>query len=103
MFSPVKASHFESHLNKLQADSNYLLSEEFEVQPTSLPPLPSPDKTFTLTRVCFQDLKDVGRNQAMEVARVPENRGKNRYNNILPCEFSMSRRVNVLSGPSDRK
>lgn len=29
--SPVKACHFESHLNKLQADSNYLLSEEFEV------------------------------------------------------------------------
>ncbi|XP_056223519.1 receptor-type tyrosine-protein phosphatase beta-like [Seriola aureovittata] len=60
--SPIKACHFESHLNKLQADSNYLLSEEFE------------------------DLKDVGRNQTMDVARVPENRGKNRYNNILPYD-----------------
>ncbi|KAK5849431.1 hypothetical protein PBY51_009074 [Eleginops maclovinus] len=60
--SPIKACHFESHLNKLQADSNYLLSEEFE------------------------DLKDVGRNQMMDVARVPENRGKNRYNNILPYD-----------------
>ncbi|XP_029901748.1 receptor-type tyrosine-protein phosphatase beta-like isoform X2 [Myripristis murdjan] len=60
--SPVKASHFESHLTKLQADSNYLLSEEFE------------------------DLKDVGRNQTMDAARVPENRGKNRYNNILPYD-----------------
>ncbi|XP_015818255.3 receptor-type tyrosine-protein phosphatase beta [Nothobranchius furzeri] len=60
--SPVKAGHFESHLNKLQADSNYLLSEEFE------------------------ELKDVGRNQTMEVARLPENRGKNRYNNILPYD-----------------
>ncbi|KAG7218952.1 hypothetical protein INR49_019399 [Caranx melampygus] len=30
--SPIKACHFESHLNKLQADSNYLLSEEFEVK-----------------------------------------------------------------------
>lgn len=60
--SPVKACHFESHLSKLQADSNYLLSEEFE------------------------DLKDVGRNQTMEVARLPENRGKNRYNNILPYD-----------------
>uniref|UniRef100_A0A3B4UK47 protein-tyrosine-phosphatase n=1 Tax=Seriola dumerili TaxID=41447 RepID=A0A3B4UK47_SERDU len=59
---PIKACHFESHLNKLQADSNYLLSEEFE------------------------DLKDVGRNQTMDVARVPENRGKNRYNNILPYD-----------------
>lgn len=60
--SPIKAGHFESHLTKLQADSNYLLSEEFE------------------------DLKDVGRNQTMDVARVPENRGKNRYNNILPYD-----------------
>uniref|UniRef100_UPI0037E94D6D receptor-type tyrosine-protein phosphatase beta n=1 Tax=Semicossyphus pulcher TaxID=241346 RepID=UPI0037E94D6D len=60
--SPIKACHFESHLSKLQADSNYLLSEEFE------------------------DLKDVGRNQTMDVARVPENRGKNRYNNILPYD-----------------
>ncbi|XP_062299423.1 receptor-type tyrosine-protein phosphatase beta isoform X2 [Scomber scombrus] len=60
--SPIKICHFESHLNKLQADSNYLLSEEFE------------------------DLKDVGRNQTMDVARLPENRGKNRYNNILPYD-----------------
>ncbi|XP_068590186.1 receptor-type tyrosine-protein phosphatase beta [Cebidichthys violaceus] len=60
--SPIKAVHFESHLNKLTADSNYLLSEEFE------------------------DLKDVGRNQTMDVARLPENRGKNRYNNILPYD-----------------
>lgn len=29
--SPVQAAHFESHLAKLQADSSYLLSEEFEV------------------------------------------------------------------------
>uniref|UniRef100_A0AAQ5ZPN6 protein-tyrosine-phosphatase n=1 Tax=Amphiprion ocellaris TaxID=80972 RepID=A0AAQ5ZPN6_AMPOC len=62
LFSPIKAVHFESHLSKLQADSNYLLSEEFE------------------------DLKDVGRNQTMDVARLPENRGKNRYNNILPYD-----------------
>uniref|UniRef100_A0A665TBP3 protein-tyrosine-phosphatase n=1 Tax=Echeneis naucrates TaxID=173247 RepID=A0A665TBP3_ECHNA len=60
--SPIKACHFESHLTKLQADSNYLLSEEFE------------------------ELKDVGRNQTMDVARLPENRGKNRYNNILPYD-----------------
>ncbi|XP_071358244.1 receptor-type tyrosine-protein phosphatase beta-like [Trachinotus anak] len=60
--SPINACHFESHLTKLQADSNYMLSEEFE------------------------DLKDVGRNQPMDVARLPENRGKNRYNNILPYD-----------------
>ncbi|XP_072528839.1 receptor-type tyrosine-protein phosphatase beta [Salminus brasiliensis] len=60
--SPVKAAHFVSHLTKLQADSNYLFSEEFE------------------------DLKDVGRNQALDAARLPENRCKNRYNNILPYD-----------------
>ncbi|KAK1906415.1 Receptor-type tyrosine-protein phosphatase beta [Dissostichus eleginoides] len=49
-----------------EADSNYLLSEEFE------------------------DLKDVGRNQTMDVARVPENRGKNRYNNILVQYHSLN-------------
>ncbi|XP_067345749.1 receptor-type tyrosine-protein phosphatase beta isoform X2 [Channa argus] len=65
--SPVKVCNFESHLTKLQADSNYLLSEEFE------------------------DLKDVGRNQAMDVARLPENRGKNRYNNILPYDSTRVR------------
>uniref|UniRef100_A0A8C2ZU76 protein-tyrosine-phosphatase n=1 Tax=Cyclopterus lumpus TaxID=8103 RepID=A0A8C2ZU76_CYCLU len=59
---PIKSCHFESHLNKLQADAHFLLSEEFE------------------------DLKDVGRNQTMDVARLPENRGKNRYNNILPYD-----------------
>ncbi|XP_066523944.1 receptor-type tyrosine-protein phosphatase beta [Hoplias malabaricus] len=60
--SPIKAANFESHLTKLQADSNYLFSEEFE------------------------DLKDVGRNQTLDIARLPENRCKNRYNNILPYD-----------------
>ncbi|XP_040894959.1 receptor-type tyrosine-protein phosphatase beta-like isoform X5 [Toxotes jaculatrix] len=60
--SPIKIMNFESHYNKLQADSNYLLSEEYE------------------------DLKDVGRNQPLDSALLPENRGKNRYNNILPYD-----------------
>ncbi|XP_030622900.1 receptor-type tyrosine-protein phosphatase beta [Chanos chanos] len=60
--SPIKIVQFEAHLTKLQADSNYLLSEEFE------------------------DLKDVGRNQPLDTALLPENRGKNRYNNILPYD-----------------
>uniref|UniRef100_A0A674CNE0 protein-tyrosine-phosphatase n=1 Tax=Salmo trutta TaxID=8032 RepID=A0A674CNE0_SALTR len=59
---PIKIMHFESHYIKLQADSNYLLSEEYE------------------------DLKDVGRNQPLDTALLPENRGKNRYNNILPYD-----------------
>lgn len=29
----------------------------------------------------------MGRNQPCDIALLPENRGKNRYNNILPCEF----------------
>ncbi|CAB1322807.1 unnamed protein product, partial [Coregonus sp. 'balchen'] len=59
---PIKIIHFDSHYIKLQADSNYLLSEEYE------------------------DLKDVGRNQPLDTALLPENRGKNRYNNILPYD-----------------
>uniref|UniRef100_A0A7N8WT85 protein-tyrosine-phosphatase n=1 Tax=Mastacembelus armatus TaxID=205130 RepID=A0A7N8WT85_9TELE len=59
---PIKVVNFESHYNKLQADSHYLLSEEYE------------------------DLKDVGRNQPLDSALLPENRGKNRYNNILPYD-----------------
>ncbi|XP_071318352.1 receptor-type tyrosine-protein phosphatase beta-like isoform X2 [Trachinotus anak] len=59
---PIKIVNFESHYNQLQADSNYLLSEEYE------------------------DLKDVGRNQPLDSALLPENRGKNRYNNILPYD-----------------
>uniref|UniRef100_A0A8C7X4P2 protein-tyrosine-phosphatase n=1 Tax=Oryzias sinensis TaxID=183150 RepID=A0A8C7X4P2_9TELE len=60
--SPIRIMNFESHFNKLQADSHYLLSEEYE------------------------DLKDVGRNQPLDSALLPENRGKNRYNNILPYD-----------------
>uniref|UniRef100_A0AAQ6AA57 protein-tyrosine-phosphatase n=1 Tax=Amphiprion ocellaris TaxID=80972 RepID=A0AAQ6AA57_AMPOC len=59
---PIKIINFESHYSKLQADSHYLLSEEYE------------------------DLKDVGRNQPLDSALLPENRGKNRYNNILPYD-----------------
>ncbi|KAM6937933.1 receptor-type tyrosine-protein phosphatase beta [Xenentodon cancila] len=59
---PIKTTNFEYHYNTLQADSNYLLSEEYE------------------------DLKDVGRNQPLDSALLPENRGKNRYNNILPYD-----------------
>ncbi|XP_026220324.1 receptor-type tyrosine-protein phosphatase beta-like isoform X2 [Anabas testudineus] len=60
--SPIKIPNFETHYNKLQADSNYLLSSEYE------------------------DLKEVGRNQPLDSALLPENRGKNRYNNILPYD-----------------
>lgn len=34
--SPVKTANFESHYVKLQADSNYLLSDEYEVSFTNI-------------------------------------------------------------------
>ncbi|CAI9549019.1 unnamed protein product, partial [Staurois parvus] len=73
--SPVKANQFEVHFSKLQADSNYLLSQEYE------------------------DLKDVGRNQSFDIALLPENRGKNRYNNILPYDFTRVKLSNVDDDP----
>ncbi|XP_077956952.1 receptor-type tyrosine-protein phosphatase beta isoform X2 [Gasterosteus aculeatus] len=74
--SPIKAANFESHLNKLLNDSNFLMSEEFE------------------------DLKDVGRNQTMDVARLPENRAKNRYNNILPYDSTRAKLSYLEDDPS---
>ncbi|XP_061532399.1 receptor-type tyrosine-protein phosphatase beta-like isoform X2 [Phycodurus eques] len=62
MTSPVSVIDFERHCDKLQADAHFLLSEQYE------------------------SLKDVGRNQATDAALLPENRGKNRYNNILPYD-----------------
>ncbi|KAM6215978.1 receptor-type tyrosine-protein phosphatase beta [Rhynchocyon petersi] len=72
---PVKTNQFEGHFMKLQADSNYLLSKEYE------------------------DLKDVGRNQSCDIALLPENRGKNRYNNILPYDASRVKLSNVDDDP----
>ncbi|XP_057179451.1 receptor-type tyrosine-protein phosphatase beta-like [Triplophysa rosa] len=71
--SSVRAANFENHLTKLQADSSYFLSEEFE------------------------DLKDVGRSQTQNSARLPGNRSKNRYNNILPYD-STRVRLSCLNG-----
>ncbi|KAK5866709.1 hypothetical protein PBY51_011269 [Eleginops maclovinus] len=73
---PIKVLSFESHFNKLQADSNYLLSEEYE------------------------DLKDIGRNQIFDSALLPENRGKNRYNNIHPYDSTRVKLSCVDDDPS---
>uniref|UniRef100_UPI00358E90E5 receptor-type tyrosine-protein phosphatase beta-like n=1 Tax=Myxine glutinosa TaxID=7769 RepID=UPI00358E90E5 len=59
---PVELLQFENHFKKLQADSSYVLSQEFE------------------------SLKEVGRHQSQDSALLSENRGKNRYNNILPYD-----------------
>uniref|UniRef100_A0A8C5P154 protein-tyrosine-phosphatase n=1 Tax=Jaculus jaculus TaxID=51337 RepID=A0A8C5P154_JACJA len=72
---PIKVNQFEGHFMKLQADSNYLLSKEYE------------------------DLKDIGRNQSCDIALLPENRGKNRYNNILPYDASRVKLSNVDDDP----
>ncbi|XP_040846008.1 receptor-type tyrosine-protein phosphatase beta isoform X2 [Ochotona curzoniae] len=72
---PIRVNQFEGHFMKLQADSNYLLSKEYE------------------------DLKDVGRNQPCDIALLPENRGKNRYNNILPYDASRVKLSNVDDDP----
>ncbi|XP_034092966.1 receptor-type tyrosine-protein phosphatase beta-like, partial [Gymnodraco acuticeps] len=73
---PIKVLSFESQFHKLQADSNYLLSEEFE------------------------ELKDIGRNQTLDSALLPENRGKNRYNNILPYDSTRVKLSCVDDDPS---
>ncbi|XP_066489420.1 receptor-type tyrosine-protein phosphatase beta [Tiliqua scincoides] len=73
--SPIKINQFEMHFMKLQADSNYLLSKEYE------------------------ELKDVGRNQSCDIALLPENRGKNRYNNILPYDTTRVKLSNVDDDP----
>ncbi|XP_047658277.1 receptor-type tyrosine-protein phosphatase beta-like isoform X2 [Tachysurus fulvidraco] len=74
--SPINIINFEAHLSKLQADSNYLLSQEYE------------------------DLKEVGRNQPLDTALLSENRGKNRYNNILPYDSSRVKLSYVDDDPS---
>ncbi|XP_028915875.1 receptor-type tyrosine-protein phosphatase eta [Ornithorhynchus anatinus] len=60
----IKVENFESYFKKQQADSNCGFAEEYE------------------------DLKLVGVNQPKYAAEMTENRGKNRYNNVLPYDIS---------------
>lgn len=50
-YSPIKINQFEGHFMKLQADSNYLLSKEYEVPCRPGKPL-HPPVAFTLQRDC---------------------------------------------------
>ncbi|KAG8439679.1 hypothetical protein GDO86_005743 [Hymenochirus boettgeri] len=73
---PILCAQFEEHFSKLQTDSNYLLSREYE------------------------NLKDIGRDQSSDIALLPENRGKNRYSNILPYDTTRVKLANVDDDPS---
>ncbi|KFQ32742.1 Receptor-type tyrosine-protein phosphatase eta, partial [Merops nubicus] len=68
-FSPIKSKmikveNFESYFKKQQADSNCGFAEEYE------------------------ELKSAGVHQPKFAAELVENRGKNRYNNVLPYDIS---------------
>ncbi|NXP21897.1 PTPRJ phosphatase, partial [Scytalopus superciliaris] len=81
-FSPIKSKmikveNFESYFKKQQADSNCGFAEEYE------------------------ELKSVGVHQPKFAAELPENRGKNRYNNVLPYDISRVKLSNESSGTGD--
>nr|XP_037855248.1 receptor-type tyrosine-protein phosphatase eta isoform X3 [Chlorocebus sabaeus] len=60
----IRVENFEAYFKKQQADSNCGFAEEYE------------------------DLKLVGISQPKYAAELAENRGKNRYNNVLPYDIS---------------
>ncbi|XP_042302974.1 receptor-type tyrosine-protein phosphatase eta isoform X2 [Sceloporus undulatus] len=60
----IKVENFEPYFKKQKADSNCGFAEEYE------------------------DLRLVGVNQPKFAAELPDNKGKNRYNNVLPYDIS---------------
>ncbi|XP_054682696.1 receptor-type tyrosine-protein phosphatase eta isoform X5 [Grus americana] len=80
-FSPIKSKmikveNFESYFKKQQADSNCGFAEEYE------------------------ELKSAGVHQPKFAAELAENRGKNRYNNVLPYDISRVK-LSDQSSPTD--
>ncbi|XP_033740555.1 tyrosine-protein phosphatase 10D-like isoform X2 [Pecten maximus] len=69
---PITIADFSNHIIAMSADSDFKYAEQFE------------------------DLKEIGREQPCSAAELPENRGKNRFTNILPYDHS---RVKLL--PTD--
>lgn len=61
---PVRLCEFPAHVRLMSADSDFRFSEEYD------------------------ELKNVGREQACSAADLPENRPKNRFTNILPYDHS---------------
>ncbi|NWI94597.1 PTPRJ phosphatase, partial [Pitta sordida] len=81
-FSPIKSKiikveNFESYFKKQQADSNCGFAEEYE------------------------ELKSAGVHQPKFAAELPENRVKNRYNNVLPYDISRVKLSSQSSGTDD--
>ncbi|NWS37124.1 PTPRJ phosphatase, partial [Probosciger aterrimus] len=81
-FSPIKSKvikveNFESYFKKQQADSNCGFAEEYE------------------------ELKSAGVHQPKFAAELPENRGKNRYNNVLPYDISRVKLSDQSSASDD--
>ncbi|KAF1643194.1 Receptor-type tyrosine-protein phosphatase eta, partial [Eudyptes chrysocome] len=81
-FSPIKSKmikveNFESYFKKQQADSNCGFAEEYE------------------------ELKPAGVHQPKFAAELAENRGKNRYNNVLPYDISRVKLSDQSSATDD--
>ncbi|XP_071261196.1 receptor-type tyrosine-protein phosphatase eta-like [Salvelinus alpinus] len=72
----VRVEDFEAYYKRQKADSNCGFAEEFE------------------------DLKPVGTAQAKRSAEAPENKSKNRYNNVLPYESSRVK-LSIHGSPFD--
>ncbi|XP_041131973.1 receptor-type tyrosine-protein phosphatase eta-like isoform X2 [Polyodon spathula] len=73
---PVKVEDYETYYKKRHADLNCGFAEEFEV------------------------LRPTGINQPKNAALAPDNKAKNRYNNVLPYDFSRVR-LSIRNGASD--
>ncbi|XP_032078046.1 receptor-type tyrosine-protein phosphatase eta isoform X2 [Thamnophis elegans] len=72
----LKVENYESYFKKQKADSNCGFAEEYE------------------------DLRPVGANQPKFAAELSENKGKNRYNNVLPYDISRVK-LSVQNHPTD--
>ena len=112
----IKMLEFTEHVNKMSKDSDFLFAEEYEV-PNLVTKMNQKINslrfTFSLylcddsvrnhvtyvvvTCTCFdwlwQDLKEVGKDQAWDASMLSVNRPKNRFTNILPYDHS---RVKLL-------